>query len=744
MRIQAIYINAFAGLKDYSLRFPPGAVVFYGLNERGKSTVLHFLRAMFYGLGDRRGSDNLRERFTPWDNTPMGGHVWFNLDGTNYELKRSFGERKSLDQLSLTDLDRNRLVEVADPEQPGAELFGLEQEVFNNSVFVEATGPGLEKSEESRRALWENLADFMISPDDKITAAELLDKLDKAKRSLRSPSGRSGELPALEQEEAELEAERAQLEKLYQKEMDLASDLDYWLETIRRLNAEEEKLQLEMDFYRLRENEAKLRLAQAPAEQLAGLEAEAKQLEGALAPFGKTPAEQEAALDAAEAELASAAQKQAEAEAAAAECRERELRYKKIFRVIGEAGIFLAVLFFLSAFFYNKALIPLGAVTAAAALICILRGAIGGRFLKDSRTAEAAKARAAAEAEAALEKKFAALAYKKEEWESEGAQDPRQRFLQSRRSIAEDRRSLSREIGRLRELSAAQAESLGGTEDLEAGLTALRAELEAKAGAAAYKELAAGNGSREACRAKLEEVREQLRSAERHAGETQAGLEALLRDPLDGRPLSPAEAISKNGHRLDALREEIALKEKRYRALGLAREHLEENLKDLRQGLLPELAERAGFYLEKMSRGRYDQLIVNDKLDLLLRSQDGYYHAPERFSSGTEDQLYFAFRLALSDYLSSGRSMPLLLDDALVNFDDKRAKEALWLLAERGAGFSPAKAQGESGTAEAEAAGEAAGEAAEKSQVLLFTCHKRLVKLAKEASWQIKNLPRSN
>ena len=64
-------------------------------------------------------------------------------------------------------------------------------------------------------------------------------------------------------------------------------------------------------------------------------------------------------------------------------------------------------------------------------------------------------------------------------------------------------------------------------------------------------------------------------------------------------------------------------------------------------------------------------------------------------SDGTMDQLYLALRLAVAEALAP--DAPLILDDALVRFDDTRLKATLGILRE---------------------------EAGEK-QILLFTCHGR-------------------
>ena len=64
-------------------------------------------------------------------------------------------------------------------------------------------------------------------------------------------------------------------------------------------------------------------------------------------------------------------------------------------------------------------------------------------------------------------------------------------------------------------------------------------------------------------------------------------------------------------------------------------------------------------------------------------------------SDGTVDQVYLALRLAVAEELTP--DAPLILDDALVRFDDKRLAAALEILSET----------------------------AENKQVILFTCQSR-------------------
>ena len=73
-------------------------------------------------------------------------------------------------------------------------------------------------------------------------------------------------------------------------------------------------------------------------------------------------------------------------------------------------------------------------------------------------------------------------------------------------------------------------------------------------------------------------------------------------------------------------------------------------------------------------------------------------------SDGTIDQLYLALRLAVAEELTP--DAPMILDDALVRFDDTRLAAALNILKEE----------------------------ANTKQILLFTCQDRESRLLKEAS----------
>jgi uncharacterized protein YhaN len=115
-------------------------------------------------------------------------------------------------------------------------------------------------------------------------------------------------------------------------------------------------------------------------------------------------------------------------------------------------------------------------------------------------------------------------------------------------------------------------------------------------------------------------------------------------------------------------------------------------------------------YFSELTLGSFAGLLAdeNDQGEPVLvgTRPSGARVLVERMSSGTRDQLYLALRLASLEWRLAGHHepMPFILDDILVNADDARSKAALKIL----------------------------GELAAKTQVILFTHHRRIVDEARQ------------
>ena len=147
---------------------------------------------------------------------------------------------------------------------------------------------------------------------------------------------------------------------------------------------------------------------------------------------------------------------------------------------------------------------------------------------------------------------------------------------------------------------------------------------------------------------------------------------------------------------LSALDARIARLEQTNAALTIAQETLSQARSELQRRFAPKIAQRAQSLLAEMTGGRYTRLSLGEDLELRAgaENEDTLHHILWR-SDGTMDQLYLALRLAVAEELTP--DAPLILDDALVRFDDQRLAAAMALLRQE----------------------------AEGKQVLLFTCQSR-------------------
>ena len=145
---------------------------------------------------------------------------------------------------------------------------------------------------------------------------------------------------------------------------------------------------------------------------------------------------------------------------------------------------------------------------------------------------------------------------------------------------------------------------------------------------------------------------------------------------------------------------QLARRLKEYDALTAALDALGAANDQLRQRFSPVLNQRAGELFAALTGGRWDRLTL--ARDFSAQAAGEGMALPQSalaLSAGTAEQLYLAVRLAVCRLTVP--DAPVLLDDALCAFDDKRMGLALALLKELGA----------------------------ERQILLFSCHGR------EAAW---------
>lgn len=105
--------------------------------------------------------------------------------------------------------------------------------------------------------------------------------------------------------------------------------------------------------------------------------------------------------------------------------------------------------------------------------------------------------------------------------------------------------------------------------------------------------------------------------------------------------------------------------------------------------------------LSQITQGRYTRVFLDANTEVRIHTPDKLLSL-EQVSRGTMEQIYFALRMAVGCMFCGEETMPIILDDAFVMYDDKRLKQTLRWLHESG------------------------------RQVILFTCHTREQRIYEE------------
>lgn len=116
-------------------------------------------------------------------------------------------------------------------------------------------------------------------------------------------------------------------------------------------------------------------------------------------------------------------------------------------------------------------------------------------------------------------------------------------------------------------------------------------------------------------------------------------------------------------------------------AIDLAIEHIQAVAEEIKGSFGVTLNELASRYISAITKGKYTHINVDDHMNITV--YDGAKRLQvSQLSKGTIEQMYLALRLAASDVIFEKSKKPILLDDALVMYDNKRMAEALRCLAD--------------------------------------------------------------
>ena len=692
--------GVFGRLDRSRLDLSPGLNLLYAPNESGKSTWGAFIRTMLYGLSTReRGPMADKNRYAPWNGAPLWGRMELRTGDGDYTLLRETRRAAApMGEFSCVYTGTATPVPGITGQNAGDVLLGVPREVFERSAFIGQNALTVEQDAELER----RIAALITTGEEDASFTESYDRL---KRQLnRRRHNKTGQIPALERDIDHLHQtlqELDALERQARQAQDEVSVLERRTDSLRREAAQQQAQQRQerVNAYRAaaRTAEDAQHRADALAEgagtlpddtALTLLEGQAAALEGDMTALAEQRAAAGEARRAAEESLAAwKAHPFYPDDASALERRAAAISPGKapsFLLTIADALLLVicAVLTVLFRAASPQRWIFLGMAVLAAGLTAF-SVYLRRRAIRESHAlAQRQREELAEQAAAYLSLRDSAAQT------AEAAQQAAARLSGSEESC---RARLTALLARVRRFAPAAADLSGA----QAALAEARSRRSALT--AAEQQTREAALYRDALRAQLTE--DELAQPDAPAApailsgnaaaelaQTQEALAAARSryDTLLGR-IRALDSGSDLADQLTQKQEELARLQQEYDAIALAMRALEQANTILETRFSPALGARAAKIFSALTGGKYDKVLLSRDLTLSAEAAgDPMSRSIQLLSQGAADQLYLAVRLAICDMvLPAEKRVPLILDDALVTFDDTRLQAALdYLLTE--------------------------------------------------------------
>ena len=701
----------FGKLEHETIKLQPGLNIIEAPNEWGKSTWCAFLVSMLYGIDTRERTTGTalaaKERYAPWSGAPMAGRIDLNWNGKDITIERTTRGRLIMGDFRAYETETGVDIPELNATNCGQMLLGVERSVFTQAGFLKLSDLPVQQNDALRR----RLNALVTTGDESGNGDKLAKQLKELKNKCRY--NRSGLLPQAEAERDQLMNQLGELQELSQQQTKiharqqeletaisalenhkLALDFAESVEVREKAAAAQQALKTaEVALAQHEENCAKLPDKESLTENLSA----ARDLQSQwIALQGQNMSAPPVAPEVAEV-YCNLQPMQIRAKAQEDQQRYNTLKNKKkkpigtvlgiVLLVAAVAAVAAKLLLALEALWFAVAGVL--AVAAVAVFVC---GTMGAKKLQkelDDLRGQYAGAPenwlADAEKQAAMLEQYQTAV---SEYKTANA------MLEEQRKALEEKTAALTGDGELSAILTLWQQQLTQWEAME---QAKRELAQSQALASAFTsvtktaEKPAAPDTLTCTRAETDSMLDAYRFEQKQLqlklGQYQGRADALGQE----------SAIRGN---LSAVNRKISRLEETYEALELAQRALGMATTELQRRFAPRISKRAQELFSKLTGGRYQQITLGEDLSLSARTEsEDTLRSSQWRSDGTVDQLYLALRLAVAEELTP--DAPLVLDDALVRFDDQRLKLALDILKE----------------------------SAENKQVIVFTCQGREGKL---------------
>lgn len=181
MKIENIKINNYGNLKQKEINLKDNINIIYGKNETGKSTLLNYLKNIFYGISKNKNGKEISdyEKYLPWTGEEFSGKIKYQLNNGNiFEIFRDFNKKNPIIfDKNLENISTDFKIDKKDGSQYFYEQTGIDEKTYISTIMAPQQEVVLDN--QNQNMLIQKLSNIMGTGEDKVSFQKAIEKLNK-------------------------------------------------------------------------------------------------------------------------------------------------------------------------------------------------------------------------------------------------------------------------------------------------------------------------------------------------------------------------------------------------------------------------------------------------------------------------------------------------------------------------------------------------------------------------------------
>lgn len=228
MIIKELGLLNFGKFEDKKIELQEGINLIYGRNEKGKSTIVNFIDGIFYGFSRdslvKKVRDDLFEKSRPWNSNLYRGYIILNDKGEDFRISRDFDkdECSILNLKTADDLsDDPRIFMYSRIPQPGVLFFDLNRKIYKSTFFI---GQRLSQLDSDASVELQNrINNFSVSEDENVDLSKVIERMKEDLYDIGTKKRKLSEIGRINDELEKISKDKVNfisLKETYEKSID--------------------------------------------------------------------------------------------------------------------------------------------------------------------------------------------------------------------------------------------------------------------------------------------------------------------------------------------------------------------------------------------------------------------------------------------------------------------------------------------------------------------------------------------